>query len=195
VAKKNLPGLLKAYSAYRNAATDTYWKLVLLGDGPLRNEIMNLRNDFAISHDVLLPGFIQYPELPSYYGLASAFVHASTSEPWGLVVNEAMASGLPVIVSNRCGCAVDLVLENRNGFTFDPAPLDDLMKLMQEISRLSPDRLREMGEASRGIIAGFTPKHFAEGAAEAMDAALRAQKARASRLDLLLLNALIYRWV
>jgi 1,2-diacylglycerol 3-alpha-glucosyltransferase len=79
---------------------------------------------------VLLPGFKQYSELPVYYGLASAFVHASTSEPWGLVVNEAMASGLPVLVSNQCGCAPDLVREDRNGFTFDPCSVQQLTELM-----------------------------------------------------------------
>jgi glycosyltransferase involved in cell wall biosynthesis len=47
-------------------------------------------------------------------------VHASTTEQWGLVVNEAMAAGLPVLVSDRCGCAPDLVEVGVNGFTFDP---------------------------------------------------------------------------
>ncbi len=72
----------------------------------------------------ILPGFKPYDELPVYYALANAFVHASTSEQWGLVVNEAIATGLPVIVSNRCGCAPELV--NGNGFTFDPTNEDEL---------------------------------------------------------------------
>ena len=59
--------------------------------------------ELGLKSHVLLPGFRQYDELPAYYGLAGAFVHASTTEQWGLVVNEAMASGLPVLVSNRCG--------------------------------------------------------------------------------------------
>ena len=81
-----------------------------------------------------MPGFKQYDELPIYYGLAGAFIHASTTEQWGLVVNEAMAAGLPVIVSERCGCAPDLVENGRNGFTFDPYDVDALTHLMLKMA-------------------------------------------------------------
>ena len=82
-----------------------------------------------------LPGFKPYDELPVYYALANAFVHASTTEQWGLVVNEAIASGLPVIVSNRCGCAPELV--NGNGFTFDPTNEHELTARLLEMASLS----------------------------------------------------------
>jgi 1,2-diacylglycerol 3-alpha-glucosyltransferase len=59
-------------------------------------------------------------------GLASAFIQASTTEQWGLVVNEAMASGLPVLVSERCGCAPDLVKNGVNGYTFDPYDIKEI---------------------------------------------------------------------
>ena len=58
------------------------------------------------------------------YGLASAFVHPSTTEQWGLVVNEAAAAGLPLIVSERCGCAPELVRQGVTGFLFDPYDID-----------------------------------------------------------------------
>src|SRR6185369_3826531 len=108
--------LVQGYAKYRAKVGKSAWKLVLLGDGP--TNLIRLIADLELQDSVLLPGFKQYEELPTYYGLANAFVHASTSEPWGLVINEAVASGLPVIVSNRCGCAPELV--NGNGFTFDP---------------------------------------------------------------------------
>src|SRR5207244_4064698 len=103
---KNLPRLLEAFAGYRRLAGDAAWELVLLGDGPLRPELVALLKDLELDGHVLLPGFKQYDELPAYYGLAGAFIHASTTEQWGLVVNEAMASGLPVLVSDRCGCAL-----------------------------------------------------------------------------------------
>ena len=157
VEKKNLPRLLQAYARYRQLASNSEignrksegtssrpspqggeggkpWDLVLLGDGPLRSSILHLRSSLGLDACVQLPGFKQYPELPAYYGLASAFVHASTTEQWGLVVNEAMASGLPVLVSNRCGCARDLVQEGVNGFTFDPYDVEQLAQLMVKIS-------------------------------------------------------------
>ncbi len=81
------------------------WDLVLLGDGPLKPTLLKLISSLGLESCVHLPGFKQYDELPVYLGLAETFIHASTTEQWGLVVNEAMASGLPVLVSNRCGCA------------------------------------------------------------------------------------------
>src|SRR6266481_4423615 len=129
IEKKNLPRLIRAYAEYRDrlketGATDpgynrdTPWELVLLGDGPLRETLNAQLSTLNLHSHVHLPGFKQYDELPVYYALANAFVHASTTEQWGLVVNEAIASGLPVIVSERCGCVPELV--RGNGFTFDP---------------------------------------------------------------------------
>jgi glycosyltransferase involved in cell wall biosynthesis len=120
---------------------------------------------------VLLPGFKQYPELPVYYGLASAFIHASTSEPWGLVVNEAMASGLPVVVSNRCGCAPDLVCDGRNGYTFDPRNVGQLAELMLRISIPGP-HLSTMSNASAEIISTWGLSRFAHGLRAAAEKAV-----------------------
>src|SRR5206468_501416 len=101
------------YARYRMAAGPGAWSLVVLGDGVLRGDLEQLRTELNLGDHVLFPGFKQYDELPAYYGLATAFIHASMVEPWGLVVNEAMAAGLPVLVSARCGCAWDLVEEGR----------------------------------------------------------------------------------
>jgi len=104
IEKKNLPRLIQAYAKYRDlAANDSPWELVLLGDGQLRPILEPQLLTANLQNHVRLPSFKQYSELPFYYGCAGAFVHASTTEQWGLVVNEAMASGLPVLVSNRCG--------------------------------------------------------------------------------------------
>jgi len=127
---------------------------------------------------VHLPGFKQYDKLPVYYALANAFVHASTTEQWGLVVNEAIASGLPVIVSQRCGCAPELV--QGNGFTFDPMNEDELARRMLEIASL-PDGGREhLGDVSRRIVARFRPERLGEGLerAAAMGINLRRKKFR-----------------
>jgi 1,2-diacylglycerol 3-alpha-glucosyltransferase len=193
VPKKNLLGLIDAYRCYQRLAGPNRWKLVLLGDGPLRPKLVDLRRKLNLDKDVLLPGFIQYRDLPAYYALADVFVHASSTEQWGLVVNEAMATGLPVIVSNRCGCVPDLVAEGKNGFTFDPGSVESLGKLMLDMSRLSEGRLEEMGTESRCIIAGFTPAHFATGAERAIDTAKTSPIRRARLFSSLLLRMLIYR--
>jgi glycosyltransferase involved in cell wall biosynthesis len=203
VPKKNLPTLIRAYARYRQLAgnrddgqpttDDGPWDLVLLGDGPLKADLCRLISDLRLDGHVHLPGFVQYRELPAYYALADVFVHASITEQWGLVVNEAMATGLPVIVSNRCGCVPDLVAEGKNGFTFDPGSVKSLGKLMLDMCRLSKGRLEEMRAESRRIIAGFTPSHFATGVEQAMNAAKAAPIRQTSLFSSLLVKALIRR--
>src|SRR5262249_2927555 len=111
VEKKNLPRLISAYAEYRRRSSayvkatadmeggsqksevsesKALWDLVLLGDGPLKTDLCRLISDLRLNEHVHLPGFKQYEELPVYYGLAKAFVHVSTIEQWGLVVNEAI---------------------------------------------------------------------------------------------------------
>lgn len=145
-----------------------------------------------VSGTVYFPGFRQIDELPRFYAHAGAFVHASTTEQWGLVVNEAMACGLPVIVSNRVGCAQDLVQEGVNGFTFDPYDVEQLAGLMQKVSS-SDFPLSAFGDASRTIIADWGPERFAAGLKQAVECALQVGPKRASLLQRLILRALLLR--
>ena len=193
VEKKNLPGLLRAYGRYREAAGSGAWRLVLAGDGPLRRDLLSLMNRLRLNEHVLLSGFKQYPELPAFYGLAGAFIHASTTEQWGLVVNEAMAAGLPVIVSEPCGCVPDLVQNGRNGFTFDPYDIHALAGLMLKVSSMSEDERQAMSRASREIISRWTPETFAGNLAKALEAALAAPRPRPTACDRALLWALMHR--
>src|ERR1041384_6485360 len=90
IEKKNLATLIRAYAAYTQkseAIGNPSWHLVLLGDGPLREALNSQLSTLNLHGQVHLPGFKQYEELPVYYALANVFVHASTSEQWGLVVN------------------------------------------------------------------------------------------------------------
>ena len=134
-----------------------------------------------------LPGFKSYDELPVYYGLAKAFVHASTAEQWGLVVNEAAASGLPVIVSNRCGCAPELV--NDNGFTFDPATEDELATRLLEMASMSDQERKQLGENSYRIAESFAPERFGEGLERAASEAIELPRKRFGVIDRALLLA------
>ena len=172
IEKKNLHRLLDAYSLYRTLSkSNNAWPLVILGDGALREQLESKRADLGLDGSVHMPGFRQYCDLPAYYGTAGAFVHVSTTEQWGLVVNEAMASGLPVAVSRRCGCAEMLVAEGENGFTFDPFDVEAIAKVLQRIA-IHPDRLA-LGEASRQRIREWGPGRFGTGMTNAVDAAIR----------------------
>ena len=198
IVKKNLPRLIQAYAQYRDQAETResgkqkaeIWSLVLLGDGPLKSDLCRLISDIGLQNTVLLPGFKQYDELPAFYALARAFVHASAIEQWGLVVNEAMASGLPVIVSNRCGCATDLVQEGRNGFTFDPYNVGQLAELMTRISAVGFP-LPEIGATGRNIIASWGLERFAAGFQGATELAVKSKQPRSGLVNRLLLKALM----
>jgi len=192
VYQKNLLRLLEAYGRYRVSSLDP-WSLVLLGDGPLRAEVEGAIRRLGLQKWVLTPGFAQYDALPAYYGLASAFILPSVIEPWGLVVNEAMAAGLPVLVSERCGCARDLVEDGRNGFTFDPLNVEQLSKLMLRLSSLPEEQREAMGRASQEIISRWTPELFAQNLERAVQAALAAPTPRVSVVDRALLRLLIHR--
>jgi glycosyltransferase involved in cell wall biosynthesis len=187
---KNLFRLIQAFARYRAAAGSRAWSLVLLGDGTQRPDLERLRDDLALREALLMPGFEQYDELPPYYALAGAFVLASKLEPWGLVVNEAMACGLPVLVSKRCGCALDLVQEGRNGFAFDPFDVEALAGHLLRMSADEYDRTA-MGRASQEIIARWTPETFGDNLRRAAQTAGEVQLPRSRRMGEVLLKVLI----
>ena len=160
VERKNLPVLLRAYGRYRER-TASPWRLLMLGDGPLRPDLERLVAEEGIG-GVTFCGFRQIEELPAYYGLAGAFVHPALVEQWGLVVNEAMAAGLPVLVSERVGSSYDLVRDDENGFRFDPERPDALADLMARIADPATDRAA-MAARGQEIVAGWSPEQFGEG--------------------------------
>ncbi|MBR8830454.1 MAG: UDP-N-acetylglucosamine--peptide N-acetylglucosaminyltransferase GtfA subunit [Chroococcopsis gigantea SAG 12.99] len=168
VNKKNLPFLISAYGNYRQKFQGEPWDLIICGDGELRPLLEKQITDSGIDEFIHLPGFLQQEELLPYFAHAGCFIHASRQEQWGLVVNEAMAAGLPVLVSDRCGCFEDLILEGINGFGFDPENLQQLVSLMTKISSKELD-LQAMEKASLHHIQEFSPDHFARRLLQAIE--------------------------
>ena len=157
--EKSVAGLLESWLRYR--ADGGTWSLVLAGDGPEREKLQQLAAESAFAVGVHFLGHKDSRELLQLYSFAECFVLPSWREPWGLVVNEAMASGLPVIVSSRCGCAEDLVQAGENGFVFDPeASGDELSFLLGRMEALGPGRRRGMGDKSRQAIWEYSPESF-----------------------------------
>jgi glycosyltransferase involved in cell wall biosynthesis len=162
IKRKNMAGLLKAFAYYRCQTTpDQGWRLVILGDGIERASLESLIISENIP-DVSLAGFRQIEELPAYYGLASVFIHPAYQDQWGLVVNEAMAAGLPVLVSNTCGCAADLVKYGENGFTFSPENVHELAELMIRVSSTKTDT-KAMGISAQKVIDEWGLMRFVNG--------------------------------
>ena len=158
--EKNVAGLLRSWSAYR--ARGGTWPLMLCGDGPERGRLEAQAADTPYSTDVIFPGLKTSRQLLPYYAHAGCFVLPSTREPWGLVVNEAMAAGLPVLVSERCGCSFDLVHEMENGFCFDPNDGGSLTRLLTAMEQRSPAERAQMGRRSVEIIRQYSPQAFGE---------------------------------
>ena len=159
--RKDLPTLIRAYASYRRRAEATEappWRLLLLGDGPLRPGVEALVREEGIVEAVALPGWRQIEDLPAYYALASAFVHTAVVDQWGLVVNEAMAAGLPVVVSAGAGCAEDLVRDGENGFTFQPGDADALTRHLYAVAH-EVDR-GAFAQRSRELIAAWPLERF-----------------------------------
>jgi glycosyltransferase involved in cell wall biosynthesis len=135
--------------------------LLLVGDGALRGDLESLIADAGLER-VILTGFLNQTEVPRAYVAADVFVLPSRGEPWGLVVNEAMNFGLPVVVSDRVGCAPDLVHDGENGFVF---PRDDGAALTLALERLvgEPALRRRFGERSRAIVGEYSIEVCADG--------------------------------
>lgn len=177
VAKKNHQALLEAYAAYQRQGGR--WGLQLVGSGPLepaiRAQIAALPDPSRLQ---LLP-FCQLEQLGRLYGQASAFVLASSTDQWGLVVNEAMAAGLPCLVSSACGCTVDLIEHGVSGWSFDPSSPSALAALMLQAERQMPSERTAMQLAAIQRLQAFTPESFAVGLHQALEHAL--QQPRHSR--------------
>ncbi len=158
--EKNVAGLLRSWSAYREQGGT--WPLVLCGDGPERAALQGLAASSAYVADVYFPGLKSSRELLPFYAHAGCFVLPSTREPWGLVVNEAMAAELPVLVSQRCGCSVDLVHEGENGFTFDPQDGPSLTRMLAAMEGRTEAQRIAMGKVSAEIISQYSPASFGD---------------------------------
>jgi glycosyltransferase involved in cell wall biosynthesis len=160
--RKRPHDLLGAYErlvALSTAATRPY--LLFAGDGELRASLETEAREKGLS-DVKFLGFRNQTELPALYGLCDVFVLPSVNEPWGLVVNEVMATGKAVIVSDQVGCAQDLVKNGVNGFIFSARDVAALTEALRA-SIADHDRAALMGLASREIIERWSFKDAVAG--------------------------------
>lgn len=157
--EKNLRLLLNAYQNaiqhYQNP-----WELLLVGDGPERKEIEKIRDNSRLT-SIKLTGGVSWLEVPKWLAQADVLILPSYSEPWGLVVNEALVCGLPVIVSEKCGCSADLVEQGKNGYTFNPFDEMELSKLLMYFMNSSREERSAMGAHGQKLVNRFAVEKVA----------------------------------
>ncbi|MGH9510682.1 MAG: glycosyltransferase family 4 protein [Terriglobales bacterium] len=170
VRAKGVFDLLRAYNAM-DAQLRNQIGLVFVGGGDARAELERLARNFK-SVSIQFSGFVQRDNLARYYALAEALIFPTHSDPWGLVVNEGMACGLPVVCTEAAGCATDLVRDLWNGRII---PSGDVKQLTQALDEMGSDlgRSQAMGENSRNLIRNFSPEICARGIAEAISLTAR----------------------
>jgi glycosyltransferase involved in cell wall biosynthesis len=164
VEQKGIFDLLDAYGTLAER-TRNETGLVFVGNGPDKTELM-ARASMICPGTVKFAGFVQRDELPYYYGLAEACILPTYSDPWGLVVNEAMACGLPVVVTDVAGCAADLVEDRWNGFLIAPRQPSELASTL-EILAGNVEMGSTMGQRGQERIVQYSPEICAAGIARA----------------------------
>ncbi|NTU67266.1 MAG: glycosyltransferase family 4 protein [Chlorobiaceae bacterium] len=159
---KNCALLLKAFMAIAEQPESRAWNLVFVGEGTEHDTLTKLAGALHGKRVHFVP-FNSQEKLSWYYQAASAMVLPSLRETWGLVVNEAMAAGLPVLVSNRCGCAETLVHDGENGFVFDPERIESISESLLKFFALDRAKRSVMAERSRAIVADWGLERFCQG--------------------------------
>ena len=157
-AEKGLNDLLEAFRQIREKRSDV--RLDLVGAGPLRDELIKRVAELNLTNSVSFLGSMGMDAIAELFMPSAALVLPSHSEPWGLVVNEALSYGCPVVVSNVCGCVPDLVIDGVTGYSFPVGNIDGLAKAMLLTAEMSADRVA-LAKRCLEVIAGFTPQRAA----------------------------------
>jgi glycosyltransferase involved in cell wall biosynthesis len=174
VPKKNHAGLLQAYGQYQSEGG--CWGLDLVGFGPLEPQLHAAVAQLPDPSRCRIRPFLQLPDLAQAYRQASALLLASVVDQWGLVVNEAIAAGLPALVSSGCGCAADLIEHGVSGLSFDPADSAQLARQLHAMERLSPAERQALVAAARQRLQAFSPASCGQALGAAVAQALQSPR-------------------
>ena len=146
------------------------WGLILSGDGTEKEKLKSLVSSNNIEKICFLPSCEWY-EVPARYALANVAILPSLFEPFGFLVNEALVYGMPIIVSNRCGSAFDLIQEGENGYTFDPTKKAELVEKMYLMMNNTLAH-KTMGDKGKILVAPFHPDLICDDIMKAFDTIL-----------------------
>jgi glycosyltransferase involved in cell wall biosynthesis len=146
-------------------------RLVLVGGGPQEAELRRLSGDLGIADRVEFRGFVDQPGLPAQYAEADIFAFPTLDDPFGIVVLEAAATGLPCVASPHGGATLDLLRDGESAFVVDPDDTAGWARALEALARDSELR-RRFGASAHAVTLGRTPDDAAERYAAAIEAAL-----------------------
>lgn len=192
IPKKNFSNIIKAYKKYLNKiGREQAYKLIMIGEGEEHHKIVKFIEEHQLQSKVILLPFQSQEKLPAIYQHAKAFcINSNEEETWGLVINEAMAGGCPILASSQCGASGTLVKHGINGYTFDYTDIDKLASFMADFTLLSEEKKQNMKNASRNIIKDWGIPRFVNGAIEAIDSVTSKPKAKVNLIE----NIIIHHW-
>jgi glycosyltransferase involved in cell wall biosynthesis len=153
IERKGLHVLIDAFAAIANEFP--HLELQFIGEGPLRAALAE-QVPARLKNRVLFAGFQPVDRLPAFFGEADVFVLPSLHDGWGVVVNQALAAGLPIICSSSVGAAVDLVTPNQNGSIVQPENRADLANALRSLAS-DPSRRTAYGRHSRTLAFEWLP--------------------------------------
>jgi glycosyltransferase involved in cell wall biosynthesis len=156
--EKSLPDLINAFSLLRTKIPDA--TLDLIGAGPLRDALAAQINALGLQASATLHGSRELRDIVPYFYRSVAMVLPSHSEPWGLVVNESLSYGCPVLVSDHCGCVPELVIDGVTGYMFETGNIEALAAAMFSVVALSERRAATANQCL-DVIAPFTAERAA----------------------------------
>lgn len=145
------------------------WSLLFVGDGPLARDLERASETHERG-EILRDPAVQPAELIDYYRAAKMLVFPSLGDPWGLVVNEALACGLPVMCSRHAGCADDIVVPGHNGWIIDPNDPEQMLETLLE-AMAHPD-IDSFHQRAKQTAARFSSQAMADGIVAAVRSAL-----------------------
>lgn len=170
IEEKNYPLLLESYALYQSLGGSR--SLLIVGSGPLEHTVESLISTLPDPSAVTVMPFVQMSQLLDIYRNSHSLILASLKDTWGLVVNEAIASGIPVLVSNKCGCVPDLVENRVTGYTFPVGKPSALSECLFEVEALDSKSKQTMIEKAKLRLNDFSPQSFAHGLEQACEAAI-----------------------
>ncbi len=174
--RKGVHLLLEALARRRRLHPNEQCELWIAGDGPMRKQL-----EFSAetnSLNVRFVGSVPYSELRSVYASAGILVLPTLCDTWGLVVNEALAAGLPVLGSDLSQAVVELIVEEHNGWKFRPDRAEEFDAVLERALGTSADVLDKMREAARSSVSALTPEYAADRIVTAVTLAHDAAKTR-----------------